>query len=206
MKLSSLFVAIVGAFAPSARASDEYALLVQQSEEELRVLTTAHDGIWQISEAAWHLDQDLGTIVFTSAGGMKATCRAQIIGTYNTEDSTWLWAWDHPSIVPSMRAHAQKVREYGVAHRIESLITRKIVCTESDAWKFAAVACKLNRAQGAYRGPAGSTMVFITFYDVQIAKAEAEEQRQPNQALQTTPMTRIVYEKTIEFGRSQRGV
>jgi len=28
----------------------------------------------------------------------------------------------------------------------------------------------------------------------------------PNQALQTTPMTRSVYEKTIEFGRSQRGV
>ena len=27
-----------------------------------------------------------------------------------------------------------------------------------------------------------------------------------NQALQTTPMTRMVYEKTIEFGRHQRGV
>ena len=29
---------------------------------------------------------------------------------------------------------------------------------------------------------------------------------QPNQALQTTPMTRSVYEKTIEFERPQRGV
>jgi len=27
-----------------------------------------------------------------------------------------------------------------------------------------------------------------------------EDERQPNQALQTTPMTRSVYERTIEFG------
>ena len=32
------------------------------------------------------------------------------------------------------------------------------------------------------------------------------KKRQPNQALQTTPMTRSVYEKTIEFGHPQRGV
>jgi hypothetical protein len=32
------------------------------------------------------------------------------------------------------------------------------------------------------------------------------EERQPNQALQTTPMTRSVYEKTIEVGDPQRGV
>ena len=28
----------------------------------------------------------------------------------------------------------------------------------------------------------------------------------PNQALQTTPMTRSIYERTIEFGHPQRGV
>ena len=30
--------------------------------------------------------------------------------------------------------------------------------------------------------------------------------RQPNQALQTTPMTLSVFEKTIEFGHPLRGV
>jgi hypothetical protein len=34
----------------------------------------------------------------------------------------------------------------------------------------------------------------------------AEVGRQPNQALQTTPMTLSLTEKTIEFGRPQRGV
>ena len=35
---------------------------------------------------------------------------------------------------------------------------------------------------------------------------KAESDRRPNQALQTTPMTRSVFEKTIEFGHPQRGV
>ena len=35
---------------------------------------------------------------------------------------------------------------------------------------------------------------------------EKMNERQPNQALQTTPMTRSVYEKNIEFGDPQRGV
>ena len=30
--------------------------------------------------------------------------------------------------------------------------------------------------------------------------------QRPNQALQTTPMTRSGFEKTIEFGHPQRGV
>ena len=32
------------------------------------------------------------------------------------------------------------------------------------------------------------------------------EERQPNQALQTTPVTRSIYEKTVEVGCHQRGV
>ena len=35
---------------------------------------------------------------------------------------------------------------------------------------------------------------------------EGEEGKPANQALQTTPMTRSVYEKTIEFGHPQRSV
>jgi hypothetical protein len=40
------------------------------------------------------------------------------------------------------------------------------------------------------------------------ARAEAgnKNERQPNQALQTTPMTRSVYEKITEFGDPERGV
>ena len=33
-----------------------------------------------------------------------------------------------------------------------------------------------------------------------------EQLKPPNQALQTTPMTRSIFEKIIEFGDPQRGV
>ena len=39
-----------------------------------------------------------------------------------------------------------------------------------------------------------------------IKKESKAARRQPNQALQTTPITRSVYEKSIEFGHPQRGV
>ena len=42
----------------------------------LQALTAAHDGVWQISQAAWSVDQNEGTITFTSPKGILATARA----------------------------------------------------------------------------------------------------------------------------------
>jgi len=42
--------------------------------------------------------------------------------------------------------------------------------------------------------------------DRQVSGETGEMKRQPNQALQTTPMARSAYEKSIEFGYPQRGV
>src|SRR5437899_2118720 len=65
--------------------------LVEKSMEELRLKTSAHDAAWRLGEAAWNIDQNAGTIVFTRSDGIKATCPVQIVGTYNTKDRTWLW-------------------------------------------------------------------------------------------------------------------
>jgi hypothetical protein len=72
---------------------------IESAMHHLQAITAGHDGAWRIGESQWSVDQDEGTIVFTTPRGMKATPPVQIIGTYNTEDSTWLWGWDHPSIV-----------------------------------------------------------------------------------------------------------
>src|SRR5262249_33019081 len=148
----------------------EYRSLVEQSMEELRLKTAGHDGIWRLSEADWNVDQDAGTIAFTGSDGITATCPVQIIGTYNTQDGTWLWGWDHPSVVPGLQEHARRVKVYGQQHGIERLTTQKLECEEAEAWEFTALACKLCDAQGAYRGPAGSTLVFMTFGTVTLSK------------------------------------
>src|ERR1051325_6682709 len=121
--------------------------------EELRILTGAHDNISQIGDADWSVDQDAGQIVFTSPEGVVATCPVQIIGTYDTKTGTWLWGWDNPSVEPALQKAARRVRRYGERHDIARLTTRKLKCSEDEAWEFAAFACKLCQGQGAYRGP-----------------------------------------------------
>jgi hypothetical protein len=86
-----------------------YDTLLAQSMEELRAKTSAHDATWHLGEAAWAVDQDAGTIVFTTPRGITATCPVQIVGTYNTDDGTWLWGWDHPSVDPALAEHARTV-------------------------------------------------------------------------------------------------
>lgn len=155
------------------RESSDFRQTLDQSMEELRLKTEAHDGAWRLGEADWNVDQDVGTIIFTRPDGITATCPVQIIGTYNTDDGTWLWGWEHPSVVPALQDHAKQVRAYGQKHGISRLTTQKLECEEDEAWEFAALACKLCGAQGAYRGPAGSALIFMTFGDVQLGNSVA---------------------------------
>src|SRR4051812_26144188 len=99
--------------AKKAKKDDsEFRALIEMSMEELRVKTAAHDGAWDLASADWEVDQETGLIVFTGAG-VTATAPVQIIGTYNTLDGTWLWGWDHPSVLPALQEHAGRVRAYG---------------------------------------------------------------------------------------------
>jgi hypothetical protein len=159
---------------PDPPDSAEYRALVERSMEELRLQTAAHDGIWHLSEAAWELDLDAGTLTFTH-GGMTALCPAQVIGTYDTQDGTWLWGWDHPSVPPPFQEHARAVKAYGEQHGIPKLTRQQLSCDEAAAWEFTALARHLSGAQGGYRGPAGTTMVFLTFGEVRLSRSDAPE-------------------------------
>ena len=142
---------------------NEYRVLIERSMEELRLKTEAHVHTWGLgSTDRWDLDQEDGQLVFTGKQ-LTATAPAQIIGTYSTQSGTWLWAWDNPSVLPPLQEHARRVREYGEQHGIAALTTRKLECGEEEAWEFTALACHLCGAQGAYRGPAGQALVFMTF-------------------------------------------
>jgi hypothetical protein len=144
--------------------------LLAQSVEELRLKTSAHDAAWHITKADWKVDQATGVVEFAAPDGVKATCQVQIIGTYDKAEGTWLWGWDHPNVLAPLQSHARQVRKYGEEHGIESLTGQKLQCQESAAWGFTALACKLANAQGAYCGPSGSTLVFMTFNDVKGSK------------------------------------
>ena len=154
---------------PECSTLDE---LAEVAMNELQIKTAAHDNLWGLGEAAWEIDQEQGTIVFTSEEkGMVATCKVQIIATYNTEDGTWLWGWDHPSVEPPLNEHAEIAHQFGLKDKeFEVLTVPKIGIEESFAWELAAITCHLAGADGVYRGPAGSTMVFVTYSEVTLTK------------------------------------
>ena len=149
----------------------DFPTLQQMSIEELELKTRVHVAAWGLDKIGrWDLNQDQGELVFSFADGTHAVASAQIIGTYNSEDQTWLWAWANPSVDEKLKKDALKVREYGEKHGVERLTRAKWKGTEKEAWAMAALAVKLCEAQGAYRGPSGSTYVFITFGEVTLSK------------------------------------
>ena len=149
----------------------DFASLQKMSMEELKLKTEGHVNIWGLDRIErWDLSQESGELVFSLRGDIKAVAPAQIIGTYNTEDKTWLWAWANSSINDKLKVDALKVRKYGEEHHIDKLTQRKWTGTEDDAWAMLALAVKLCDEQGGYRGPAGATHVFIAFGGVALSK------------------------------------
>jgi len=143
---------------------------VERAMNGLQAMTAAHDGMWQIGQAAWSVNQDEGTITFDSPKGLRATAPVQIVGSYDTRDGTWLWGWDNPSLAAPLTEHARKVRDYGQEHGYYALTTATFACPEDQCWELAALACMLCEAQGAYRGPSGTARVFMTFGEVALTK------------------------------------
>ncbi|HVS40153.1 MAG TPA: hypothetical protein VMS17_31635 [Gemmataceae bacterium] len=146
-------------------------LFIEQSVEGLRTQTSTHAATWHLGkETNWAADQDTGRIRFTFADGTIAEADLQIVGTYNTLDGTFLWGWDHPSVAGPLRKHAGLAKEFGEKHGLSKYTERKVNCSEDDAWEFTAVAARLGKANGAYRGPAGTALVYMTFGEIKLSK------------------------------------
>ncbi len=145
---------------------------MKTSTEELQLKQQANQG-WGIDKFdRWNLDQEAGTLVFSRSDGTRATCPAKIIGSFNTEKKTWLWAWDNASVGETLKVDSRKVKAYGDQHNIAQLTDRGWPGEEDDAWAMTAVAAHLCNAQGAYRGPSGALQIFMTFGKVTLTKSQ----------------------------------
>lgn len=171
-----LFDALVGAALATAgmavpaqpRVAEPAELVFGRAESAIALKTRLFQTIFGAEHFDWAVDLEVGIIRFTSATRV-VSAPVQVIGTYNTLDGTFLWGWDHPSIPEPRRADARLAREFGQRHNLPLFTTRMVECSEEQAWRFTAVALYLSGAQGAYRGPSGTTMVFMTFGEMTIA-------------------------------------
>lgn len=144
---------------------------MEKARNHLSALTQGHREAWNIGSAdRWDADQEAGEILWTFPDGIIARAPFQIIGTYNSKDDTFLWGWDHPSVLPHLRRDAEAVLEFARRNGIDFLQDRKVVCSDGAAWDLAALATLICDRQGAYRGPSGTTAAFMTFGEVSITR------------------------------------
>ncbi len=146
---------------------------IADSYKSLQLVTEEHRKTWQLGqEKAWAVDEDNGKISFTFANGTVASAPAQVVGTFQVQDKTFTWGWQHPNVIPKLQRHAFRVREFGIEYGAEELTTQHIPCTERRAWEYAALAMLLAEANGAYcLQTQPDTFVFLTFGEVDVKRA-----------------------------------
>ncbi len=151
------------------RLLEEPDLACARAMSGLQLQTQVSDETWGLGGSSWSVDLDRGVIEFRNERGWLITAPVQVIGTYDTRDHTFMWGWDHPSVPERSAQAASRVREYGERHGLGLLTTQLVEISEEQAWQFTAMAAYLSEGNGAYRGPVGTTQVYMTFGTVTIS-------------------------------------
>ncbi len=152
------------------RMAEPKELVLARAMPHLQAITQANVEIWGQDGASWTVDLDRGVIEFTNQKGMLISAPVQVIGTYDTRDGSFMWGWDHPSVPSESAVAANAVKRFATRHALKNTSDVLVNISEQEAWEFTALAAYLTDAQGAYRGPAGTTLVFMTFGKVRISK------------------------------------
>ena len=138
------------------------------SVKGMQLVMETHKKTWRLGrEKSWSVDEKMGKIIFSFEDGVSASAPAQIVGTFNTKENTFMWGWGHPSVAQNLQRHAARVKVFGEEYGSDELTTRKVQCTEARAWEYTALAMLLSEANGAYCVQVGTdTSVFMTFGEV----------------------------------------
>ncbi|MFF3617023.1 DUF6882 domain-containing protein [Streptomyces sp. NPDC002580] len=145
--------------------------LLLQGEDMIEQLGRAHMS-WGLGSAdRWDLDQTTGTITWTFAD-KTATAPAQILGSFSPASGSWLWAWANQSILPDMSRDARIFRDWAQANGHPALAQPKVEADESAAATIVALAVRVTKATGYYRGPGANSTAIITFGPVTLTAAD----------------------------------
>jgi len=132
----------------------------------------------------WDLDLERGLIRFTGGEGHDLLARFEVLGTFNPEDGTWLWAWSNP-MMEHLSAGVAGLRETFEKQEVEipEITEPNHVGTEVQAWTLAAAAAFRLQAESCYRLP-GDIQTFVALYQItelpNQGEAPASEQQGPD--------------------------
>lgn len=152
------------------RIAEDPELAFARAISGLEQLTAFNQQTWDQGGVDWSVYLDEGIIEFSNDKGWLISAPVQVIGTYDTRDGSFMWGWKHPSVPEASAVAAQLVHDYGERHDLGTLTTNLVSISEDEAWELTALAAYLSESQGAYRGPIGTTLVYMTFGTITITK------------------------------------
>lgn len=144
----------------------------EMAHHHAEALTAAHQSSWGLgSGERWDVDLAKGEITWIFPDKV-VRAPAQLIATWNSADTTFLWGWDHPSAPPGTAIAAAAVKAHADTSGIVELLDPKPSCSMEEGWALAAMAVLAGDLQGVYRGQASDTAwAYIGFGNVTISKA-----------------------------------
>ncbi|MFC9688912.1 DUF6882 domain-containing protein [Kribbella sp. NPDC056951] len=83
-----------------------------------------------------------------------------------------MWPWANQSILPELSRDSLAVREWAEANGHHGLTEASQKADESVAATLVAIAMRVTRATGFYRGPSGSGYTVMTFGPVTLTAAD----------------------------------
>ncbi len=146
----------------------EFDALVEFAGNHIAAQQLAHSGAWGLGDAErFDVDLQAGTItwMFTDRN-MMVTAPAQLLGTWNPGDQTFLWGWAHPSAPPGTAVAAQAVKDWADQNGVVELQDRKIECDNDTCYSIAGIASPIGDLQGVYRFDAGGPWAYVGFGNV----------------------------------------
>ena len=145
--------------------------LVTEGHAEISRTTQAHAARWGLGTAKrWVLDQSEGRVVWSFEDHI-ASAPAQILGSWNAEVGSFVWAWDNESIADALSETAADVRAFGAEHGIGALVSSPLELDEGRVRDLVALAFRVGRCTGLYHPFDGRLASYITFGEVTLEEA-----------------------------------
>lgn len=149
----------------------ELETLVTEGHAEIARTTQEHAARWGLGGASrWALNQDEGRIMWSFEDHV-ASAPAQILGSWNGQVNSFVWAWDNDSVASPLRETARAVRAFGVEHDIGALTASPLQLDEGRVRDLIAVAFRVGGCTGLYHPFDGRLASYIAFGEVTLDEA-----------------------------------
>lgn len=116
------------------------------------------------NESLCDIDLSLGLMTFNIDDEIVLR-QIQVVGVFNPHSLSFKWAIADAGIPLHLQHVARQVHAVAVQHYHPSLLQPVLQCNEEEAWNFAAVACHIAKAEGAYRAKLNGEWLYVVFFD-----------------------------------------